>query len=274
MAKSFSEILQDAICNDKLVIVAVTSNTQARNESDDTPYGAGKTTMALKLSYKFHHFDPAEHRFYDVGLDQSDLRNWGSTFEDLFYYPYRILTAVRDVGKGAKKPMPMAVWDDAQYTAGRQIGTPVVVTQLIARLTTSRPELKVLVLTTPNINDLSSALRTIVGIEVIVFARGEFEVQKIKHLKNFKNPSKDHTRLEYLEGEDNRELGKASSFTPLPPTVMEYYNSWRAKEKLLRDERQIKKQQDYDLMAEPPPPSDKSEGGRALALARWRKPRE
>lgn len=275
MGKSFDEVLQDAISNDKLVIVAVTSNTQARHESDDTPYGAGKTTLALKLSFRYHHYDVEQRRFYGEGLDMADIRNWKGVFEDLFYYPYKILRSLNAVGKGEKQPMAMAVWDDTQYTAGRQIGTPVVVSNLISRLTTSRPEVKVLVLTTPNINDLSSALRSIVGYEMIVFARGEFEVQKIKHYKNFKNPSKDHTRLEYMEGQDNRELGLPAAFTPLAQPVMDYYNTWRAKEKQLRDERQIKKQEDHDLMREPEPvvAGDKSEAGRSLVAARWGKPR-
>lgn len=242
---AFTKAVEEAIASPKaFVIAAITSNTQASFESDLTPYGAGKTTLALELSYKFNHFDPETKRYFDLNLDREDLNNWKTTNENLWYYPSRILKAMDRVSQEHRR-MLSGVWDDTQYTAGARTGLPQPIEQLVGDLTTDRPEIGVLFLTTPNVMGIASAIRNLVQYELIVHSRGRYEVQRVSYRKNFQNPKKDWTRLEYVSGL-GRDEKVEPDFSPLPYAEQRWYDEWRSAQKAYKRKTTIKSLERYE----------------------------
>jgi len=199
--RDLADYFLDAINNDYLITVLITSHTQGKIKSQNLPFGVGKTTLAWWLNY------------YMNG------RDWELVFQRSVYNPYDL---VRLLKPGTERKNA-ATWDDVQATAPAESGVPRALRRLANFLTTQRPEVACLIMTAPNINSISSPLRKLVLFEVIVAERGKYEVQKIVYHKNFKRPLEDIGRLEYLhEGE----------FRPLPEDVLKRYQEWRVKEKL------------------------------------------
>lgn len=242
---AFTKAVEEALTSPKgLVIAAITSNTQASFESDLTPYGAGKTTLALKLAYHFNHFDPETKRYWDIDLDDNDLRNWETTNRQTWYYPSKILRSM-DTAVGEGRRMLAGLWDDTQYTAGARTGLPQAIEELVGDLTTDRPEIGVLFLTMPNVMGVASAIRNLVQYELIVHARGRYEVQRVSYRKNFANPKKDWMRLEYVSGL-SREEKKEPDFGPLPLSEQRWYDEWRSGQKGLKRKRTIQSLERYE----------------------------
>lgn len=242
--RPFAGVLCDAIDNDKLVVVAITSKTSAAIESEDTAYGAGKSTFAMDLSFKFHHYSTEFSRFHDFGLDRDDLKNWQGVFDDLWYYPSRIVRSLKQAAEEDRR-IPMGVWDDVQYTAGAKSGVSPPIQELVGRLTTGRPQIAVLVLTAPNVLDVSSPVRRLIQYEVIIPSRGVFEVQQVRYRKDFRNPVRDSMRLVPVEAGDLRGEGK-SAFPALPATVKARYDGWRKDQNAMKDDRLIRRLEQYE----------------------------
>ena len=256
---AFTNAVEEALASPKgLVIAAITSNTQASFESDLTPYGAGKTTLALRLMYHFNHFDPETKRYWDTDLDENDIRNWETTNKQLWYYPSKILRSM-DTAIGEHRRMLAGGWDDTQYTAGARTGLPTAIEELVGDLTTDRPEIGVLFLTMPNVMGVASAIRNLIQYELIVHSRGRYEVQRVSYRKNFSNPKKDWMRLEYISGLSKEEK-KEPDFAALPLAEQRWYDEWRAGQKGLKRRRTIQTLERYERVTqekaieENPPP--------------------
>lgn len=234
----FTRAVEEAITSPKgLVIAAITSNTQASFESDMTPYGAGKTTLMLRLMYHFNHFDPETRRYYDYGLDENDISNWETTNANLWYYPSRILKSMEKAVAEHRRILSGG-WDDAQYTAGAKTGLPAAIEELVGDLTTDRPEIGVLFLSTPNVMSIAAAIRNLIQYELIVHSRGRYEVQRVSYRKNFQNPKKDWMRLEYVSGL-GRDEKEEPDFAALPSAEQKWYDDWRAEQKGYKRRRTI-----------------------------------
>ena len=99
---------EDAIADDKLLVLAVTSQARGALESDETAFGGGKTTFAMRLSRRLNHFarvEPWEPKKDEKSfwrgwspemLDELDYdeRTWTSAFTNLWYFPVRLLDSV------------------------------------------------------------------------------------------------------------------------------------------------------------------------------------
>jgi len=210
--KQFANYLHDAINNNYLVTILITSQTQAKIKSQNLPFGLGKTTLALWLSY------------YLNG------ENWDNVFQTLCGNPYDLITHLEP----GEKRKNACVWDAVQMTAPAEQGVPRVIRRLASYLSDTRPEIACLIMTGTNINAICAPLRKLIVFEVIVPARGKYDIQKITYHKNFAQPLIDLSRLKYFEHGD---------FPKLPNDVYERYEKWRVSNKLklypaLKDELQ------------------------------------
>jgi hypothetical protein len=203
--RTLADYLKEAISENYLMTVLVTSFVQGKLKSRNLPFGLGKTTLALWLSY------------YLNG------NNWDTVFERLTYNPFALGKLLKP-GSARKN---CVVWDDVQATAPAEQGVPRSIRRLSNFLSTERPEIASLIMTAPNISLISSPIRKLILFEVIVSERGRYEVQKISYFKNFRQPLIDLARLTYLE-----ESCAEDPFLPLPPEVMQRYNEWRVRQKL------------------------------------------
>jgi hypothetical protein len=240
----FTQAVEAAILEDQLCIAIVTSRTQASFESKGVPYGAGKTTLAMREAYHFLRLDPVTKRYFDTALDQKVLANWDPVFANMWYYPSKILKSVEQA-RLSRTRISIGIWDDTQYSAGAQSGLPPALRDLVGDITTERPELGLLIMTAPSINDIHAVLRPLIQFELIVHRRGYFEVQKVKHRKNFANPKKDFVKLDYVSGQDPSEQDEPD-FDPLPAAVQTKYDEWRAEQKGMRRGRIISALERYE----------------------------
>lgn len=204
--KDLTDYLVQAISDNYFITAIITSYTQAKNKTDNLPFGLGKTTLALWLSY------------YLNG------NNWDKVFETLYYNPYALAVGLEP--STARKYC--GVWDDVQATAPAMQGIAKPILKLANFLTTERPEIALLLFTAPNVNMIAAPLRKLINFEIIVSERGYYEVHKITFHKNFKKPMQDRARLEYLE-----ELAQDTPFPPLPQEIQQRYDMWRTEQKLL-----------------------------------------
>lgn len=202
--KTLADYFLEAINNDYLITVLVTSYTKAKVKTQNLPFGVGKTTLAFWLSYFMNG------------------KNWDTVFDRCAYNPHSL---GRMLEPGVERKQAV-LWEDVQATAPAEQGVPKAIRRLANFLSTERPEIACLLMTAPNISMISSPLRKLVIFEVIVSARGHYEVQKISYHKNFKDPLHDLARLEYLE-----ETVREEPFDPLPPEVLQRYTRWRVEQK-------------------------------------------
>jgi len=203
--KTLADYFLEAINNDYLITVLITSYTKAKIKTANLPFGVGKTTLAFWLSYFMNG------------------KNWDKVFENCAYNPYSLGKML----KPGSERKPAVLYEDVQATAPAEQGVPKAIRRLANFLSTQRPEVACLLMTAPNISMISSPLRKLVIFEVIVSERGHYEVQKISYHKNFKDPLHDLARLEYLE-----ETVKEEPFDMLPAPVFERYTKWRVEQKL------------------------------------------
>ncbi|MEM4534968.1 MAG: hypothetical protein QW764_02870 [Desulfurococcaceae archaeon] len=198
--KEFADYLYDAINRNYLVTVLITSQTQGKIKSQNLPFGLGKTTLALWLSYFLNG------------------RSWEKVFETLCGNPYDLIRLLEPGGERKNA----IVWDAVQMTAPAESGVPKILRQLASYLSDTRPEVACLIMTASNINAIASPLRKLVIFEVIVAERGVYEIQKITYHKNWNQPLFDLRRMEYIE---------EGTFPKLPDDIMARYESWRAENK-------------------------------------------
>jgi hypothetical protein len=243
--------LQAALKSDYFLPFLITSQTAAKYKSTNLPYGLGKSTLALWISYELHNHD------------------WEAVFRDLCYYPSEVLEKTAP-DPDRKEKVPCIVWDAVQATAPAAQSVPGIIRDMAGRLSESRPEMSILVMTAPNFNSIAAPLRHLVVFEIIVFDRGYYEVQKIVYRKNFQNPLQDLVNLEYIEGTD-----ESVGFPPLPDEIQRRYDVWRASKKSPRDKSLLDALENFERKLageeEAVTPSEASELARALVRKRWDK---
>lgn len=194
--KEFASYMKDAIKNNFLLTILITSQTQGKRKSDNLPFGQGKTTLMLWLMYYLNNQD------------------WDEVFKFLCGNPYDVVNLLEP----GRPRVNAAGWDAVQMTAPAEQGVPRVIRKLSSYISDSRPELACLIMTASNMNAICAPLRKLVVFEVIVAERGEYEIQKIKYHKNYKQPLQDLCHLEYLE---------EGAFQAAPKWVMDKYENWR-----------------------------------------------
>ena len=199
--KDFAEYINDAIKNNFLLSILITSQTQGKRKSENLPFGLGKTTLMLWLSY------------YMNG------KNWDTVFDYLCGNPYDLVNLLEP----GRKRIRCATWDAVQMTAPAEQGVPRVIRKLSSYISDTRPELACLIMTASNMNAICAPLRKLIVFEVIIAERGQYEIQKIKYHKNYQQPLNDLSNLEYIE---------EGAFEPLPKEVQERYEHWRVGSKL------------------------------------------
>ena len=197
---SFGERIADAIEHNFLIVGLITSQTQAKRQTLNLPFGVGKTSLAFWLSYGLNGY------------------NWDTVFERAAYNP----VAVDRMLQPGTNRRNIAIWDDVQMTAPAEKTVPKPIIQLAGKITTSRPQLALLLMTAPNINSISAPLRRLVTFEIIVAERGSYEIQQYRYTKNFEDPKNDYCKLYYIE---------EGSFPALPADIQDRYDVWREKEK-------------------------------------------
>lgn len=205
--RDLADFLVEAITEDYLLCLLISSYTQAKKKTHNLPFGIGKTTLSMHLAKDMN------QKSYDWILENA-----------MDYNPYQVALKLEP----GRERLNANVWDDVQSTAPATQGVPRAIRRLANFITTERPELACLIMNAPNMNSISSPLRKLVVFEIIVVERGLYEVQKISYHKNFRNPLQDLSKLEYME-----ELCSDAPFPPLPKDIEMKYKAWRVKQKLL-----------------------------------------
>jgi hypothetical protein len=211
--------VQRALKENYCLTVLVTSHTQGKDKSDNLPLGAGKTHFSLYLSWLLNFGD------------------WEIVFNNLKYYPIDIYNML-EPGQTRRRA---GVWEDTQHTAPSVNVVPKPIVKLGSKLSVSRPELAVLIMNAPSINDIAAPIRRRVMFEIIISQRGRFEVQKYAHYKNWKNPYQDINRLEYIE---------SGTYPPLPPEIAARYDKWRIEQKMRTHQLEKKEMEQYQKVAD------------------------
>ena len=74
---TLAETLADALKNDFFFGILISSQSQGKKKSLNLPFGLGKTTLAMWISYVLHG------------------QNWDSVFDGMFYYPSKLANAIK-----------------------------------------------------------------------------------------------------------------------------------------------------------------------------------
>jgi hypothetical protein len=228
--KTLADYFLEAITNDYLITVLVTSYTKAKRKTENLPFGLGKTTLLFWLSF-----------YMNREKGEPEAETWERVFKFTAYNPYDLAVLL----KPASRRKNAVGWDDVQATAPAEQGVPRAIRKLANFLSTERPEVACLLLSAPNISMISSPLRKLVIFEIIISSRGHYEVQKIVYHKKYADPLRDRARMQYVE-----ETKMDEPFPELPREVMSRYNKWRAKEKLKLYPQLINELQTYVQLQE------------------------
>jgi hypothetical protein len=212
--KTLAEYIGEAITKDYLLTIAITSYTQAKYQTANLPFGLGKTTLGMELAYLVNGGSP---RCWD------DKRIWKKVQDIMVYNPY----ALAEMLKPSTERKPVVIWDDPQATAPASQSVPTALRQLANFISTERPEVALIILTTPNLNYIAAPLRKLVNFEIIISERGLYEVHKISYYKDFKRPLQDKMHFDYVD-----EVKKDEPFPRLPEYMQQWYNQWRIEKKL------------------------------------------
>lgn len=208
---TLAEEIDKAIKKNYLIVLLISSHTQAKHKAVNLPYGLGKSTLWL-------------------GLMKLLTGSWDDAFARIAYNP---LDFYKLIERGKVKRHAAVGWDDVQLTAPAEKSVPTYITKVANKVSVARPEVAVVVMTAPNINSISAPLRRIVTHELIVYERGHYEGQRYVYLKNYKDPKIDLCKM-YPCG--------IGDFPQLTPELEERYDKWRAQEKMRiskGDERSI-----------------------------------
>ena len=199
-----------------LEVIAITSRAKGKNTSLGKPYGVGKSSLALWLSYIFHYWE--RYGYNDMeDMDTEDLVVWNTVLKRMTYDKLELIPwSVR------RERIPALVWDDVQNTAPALQHVPKEDKVISSHLTTSRTSMSLLIMTMPSLSSISKPFRELANYEVIVYQRGKYEVQYIEVRKDFYDPYHDKARMILLdEGE----------FEPVPRSIYRQYLAWREAER-------------------------------------------
>lgn len=208
--KSLGEFLADAITKNYLITIAITSYTQAKNQTRNLPFGLGKTSLGMELCYLLHGGS--------VNDNYQNKNVWKKVHAVMAYDPYS-MGVILEPGR---ERMNCALWDDVQATAPASQSVPTAIRSLANFISTERPECACIIFTCPNLNFIAAPLRKLVNFEIIVSERGLYEVHKYSYYKDFKRPLQDRMHFDYVE-----ELPREQPFPPLPDFEQSWYDTWR-----------------------------------------------
>jgi hypothetical protein len=228
LEKNLAQYLAEAIHDDYLITIAITSYTQAKYQTKNLPFGLGKTTLYFWLSYYLNGGS--------VKDNGANMNAWNKVFETTVYNPY-------DMAKLLEPSRPRlfcAGWDDVQATAPSSQSVPIPIRELANFISTERPECACIFFTTPNLNSISAPLRKLINFEIIVSERGFYEVHKIRYYKDFNHPLQDRMHFDYVD-----EIPRNEPFLPLPKEIKERYERWRVEQKLQLYPSMMKKLKQY-----------------------------
>ena len=212
--KSLGDFLADAITKSYLITIAITSYTQAKNQTRNLPFGLGKTTLAEELAYLL---------LGGCTTDNYQNKNvWEKVHNVMAYDP----CAVGKILEPGRERTPCIIWDDVQATAPASQSVPIAIRSLANFISTERPECACIIFTCPNLNFIAAPLRKLVNFEIIVSERGLYEVHKYSYYKDFKRPLQDRMHFDYVE-----EVPRDQPFPPLPDFEQKWYNAWRIERK-------------------------------------------
>jgi hypothetical protein len=223
-----------AVYEDYLVPIVVTSQTQGKIPSLGLPFGQGKSTFALWLSYM---------AYREVMKDKVDVNSvegvrevWRVVFENLFLLPEELDKYVfrhpefRKPSVTVDGRIPLVVWDDMQETVGKRRRFDRYLNELADRLTKGREKVAVIVGTCPHLAMLMRPFREFFNIEVLIPQRGRFEVQKMHYVRRFDRWDDHQVRAWYQS--------ESGFYTPtLPPDIQKAYDEWKEKEQAKLDAR-------------------------------------
>ncbi len=251
-----AENLAKALSQDYFLVILISSRTRGKFKSLNLPFGLGKSTLSMKISYVLHGGE--------AGYEEDAI--WDQVFDHMKYYPSklaRMLTPNED-----KHPkIPCAIYEATQMTAPADQSVPGVIRRLASYLTENRPECSTLILNGPSISDIAKPLRQLVAYELIVWERGHYEVQQIINHKNFKNPLQDIMELVFVEGDPTTTV-----FTPLPERIQKRYDKWRAEEKIPFNNSLIRELERYEKVrageVKPQTPEEASIASKGMLQAR------
>jgi hypothetical protein len=212
--KSLAQFIGEAITKDYLITIAITSYTQAKYQTANLPFGLGKTTLAMEMDYLLSGGSANDN--------YSRMDIWEKVKKTMVYDPYHMGELL---APGSERKS-CVIWDDPQATAPAASSVPKPIRQLANFISTERPEVALIILTTPNLNYISAPLRKLVNFEIIVSERGLYEVHKISYYKNFRKPLQDNMHFDYVE-----EIPRDQPFPPLPAEMKAWYDNWRVGQK-------------------------------------------
>ena len=208
--KSLGEFLGDAITKSYLITIAITSYTQAKNQTRNLPFGLGKTSLGMELLYLLLGGSVNDN------YQRKDI--WEKVHKVMAYDPY----CVGEMLEPGRTRTEGVLWDDVQATAPASQSVPIAIRSLANFISTERPECACIIFTCPNLNFIAAPLRKLVNFEIIVSERGLYEVHKYSYFKDFKRPMQDRMHFDYVE-----EVPRDQPFPPLPDFEQEWYNTWR-----------------------------------------------
>jgi len=212
--KSLGEFLADAITKNYLITLAITSYTQAKNQTRNLPFGLGKTSLAMELAYLI------QGGSVNDNYQRKDI--WEKVHKIMAYDPYS-MGCILEPGR---ERTSCAIWDDVQATAPASQSVPIAIRSLANFISTERPECACIIFTCPNLNFIAAPLRKLVNFEIIVSERGLYEVHKYSYFKDFKRPMQDRMHFDYVE-----EVPRDQPFPALPSFEQSWYDAWRTERK-------------------------------------------
>lgn len=263
-------VIKDAIDNDKLTIMMVTSRTSVGGvKTERTSFGAGKTTLAMQIAYRWNHYDPEDSGMRKMSVAEigetidrehprSDPSEWGKVLDVLWATPDRIVSALRKANQkrdrletDALKPYRDANPDDemlkgmlpdeldrlrktARWNSIINVGIWDDVQYSMIRKqgmkTWAAKAIARLTKGRPGIAVLVLTGDNINGIPGPLVQRIEYEL--IVNARGQFIVEYHDMQKRYRDGSRDRDVlkaGKSYTFSPLPPAVQLRYDAWRRK---------------------------------------------
>lgn len=214
-----------------MVVLAITSQTQGSYSSDEAPYGAGKTTLAMRIAREYSHFDGELQRFDRVDaedhLTQTE-EGWEAVKDWTFDDPRKLRVKLDGVLERRGR-VNVAIWDDTEVEAPSESGKSRKIVEMVRPMHRWRTCLGLLILTCPHMGAIHSSVASLVQYEAMIYKEGKYELQMYHFTKDWRhNPMKSRAHMEKLSGNYSGEV----EFGPLPPGIQKWYDEWRTQRML------------------------------------------
>jgi hypothetical protein len=189
----------------KIIFIAITSQVEGKIKSEGLPYGQGKSIFSAILAGQiFEIFDS----FLGLEPYKSVQKNMGYTWEQ----------HTQAVEESNERRKVAYIMDDLQRIAGKSKSRDPYVQAWAEFFTTARPFFGVVIFTCPNIGDLAKCFRELINFEIKIPREGEYEVQFLKAISNFRKPLEPMKLMRY----------KGEGIIPRAPKwFVDWYTAWR-----------------------------------------------